>query len=238
MASDSGRARGRVDSDGRIMVNGSRVRLRVWLAVCVLGLAGVALFDLTRSVPQPVSDESAGVGAPPAQAPAALRSSHPVRGDHIDQPLVPPRRLPLRPEPHALNNAAAPPPPAAAPPQDELPAAQQEAGDDEATGLALFPPPGTQALQRGIIVHEGFELPPGYVRHYQATDDGERVPAILMFHPDFKLVDENGRPVPLPADRIVPPEMAPPGMPIQMLEVPDDPDRPAAENPAEQDAVP
>ena len=42
------------------------------------------------------------------------------------------------------------------------------------TGIALFPPLGTDPIKRGIVVPEGFELPPGYVRHYQTTDDGER----------------------------------------------------------------
>ncbi len=87
-------------------------------------------------------------------------------------------------------------------------------------GIAVFPPPGTKPIKRGILVPEDFELPPGYVRHYQATDDGQRVPAILMFHPDYHPVDERGAPIPLPADRVVPPEMAPPGMPVEMLQVP------------------
>ena len=42
-----------------------------------------------------------------------------------------------------------------------------------------------------------FELPEGYVRHYQSTDDGEQLPAILMFHPDYEFVDEQGQVVPL-----------------------------------------
>ena len=41
-----------------------------------------------------------------------------------------------------------------------------------------------------------------------------------MFHPDYKPVDANGNLVPLPEDRVVPPQMAPPGMPIAILEVP------------------
>ena len=90
------------------------------------------------------------------------------------------------------------------------------------TGMALFPPPGTKPIKRGIIVPEDFDLPPGYVRHYQATDDGQRVPAILMFHPDYKPVDEHGAPIPLPEDRVVPADMAPSGLPIQMLEPPED----------------
>jgi hypothetical protein len=88
------------------------------------------------------------------------------------------------------------------------------------TGLALFPALGTKPIKRGLIVPEGFQLPPGYVRHYQATDDGAQLPAILMFHPDYAPRDAAGNAVPLPADRIVPPELAPKGMPIQYLEPP------------------
>jgi hypothetical protein len=91
---------------------------------------------------------------------------------------------------------------------------------DQPTGIALFPPPGTDPIKRGIVVPEGFELPEGYVRHYQATDDGEPLPAILMFHPDYDFVDEHGAPLEIPADRIVPPEMAPAGLAIEMLDVP------------------
>ena len=88
----------------------------------------------------------------------------------------------------------------------------------EHAGIAVFPPPGTKPVKRGIIVPEDFELPEGYVRHYQTTDDGRRLPAILMFHPDFAPVDANGTPIPLPADRIVPPEMAPPGLAPRVLD--------------------
>ena len=87
-------------------------------------------------------------------------------------------------------------------------------------GIRSFPPPGTKPIKRGIIVPEGFELPPGYVRHYQATDDGKQLPAILMFHPDYEFVDAQGRPVSLPENRVVPPDMAPPGLPIEILQVP------------------
>ena len=92
------------------------------------------------------------------------------------------------------------------------------AGEKE--GIAAFPPPGTDPPKSGILVPEDYELPPGYVRHYQVTDDGKRLGAILMFSPDYEFVDQAGRPVPVPANRIVPPEMAPPGLPIRMLELP------------------
>ena len=75
---------------------------------------------------------------------------------------------------------------------------------------------------RGIIVPDDVELPPGYVRHYQSTFEGRLLSPILMFHPDYQPVDERGAPIPLPEDRVVPPDMAPAGIPVQMLDVPED----------------
>ncbi|MFN8645054.1 MAG: hypothetical protein U0802_26525, partial [Candidatus Binatia bacterium] len=95
------------------------------------------------------------------------------------------------------------------------------AGGGEPSGIALFPPPGTDPPKPGIIVPDEFPLPPGYVRHFQVTDDGQPLPPILMFHPDFEWVDAQGRPIELPADHVVPPDLAPPGMPLRLLEVPD-----------------
>jgi hypothetical protein len=88
----------------------------------------------------------------------------------------------------------------------------------EQAGMAAFPPPGTKPIKRGLVVPDDFELPPGYVRHYQTTDDGRPLLPILMFHPDFAGVDENGNPIAVPEDRIVPPELAPPGLPLHTLD--------------------
>lgn len=88
------------------------------------------------------------------------------------------------------------------------------------TGLGAFNPPGTRPPLIGLAVPEDFVLPAGYVRHYQATDDGQRIEAILMFSPDFKRFDASGRELNLPADRVVPPELAPPGLPIRRIVVP------------------
>jgi hypothetical protein len=88
------------------------------------------------------------------------------------------------------------------------------------TGLGAFQPPGTRPPLVGLAVPEGFELPPGYVRHYQATDDGQRIEPILMFSPDHPPLDATGRPIAIPADRVVPPELAPPGMPLRRIVVP------------------
>jgi hypothetical protein len=87
-------------------------------------------------------------------------------------------------------------------------------------GIAAFPPPGTDPPKAGVIVPDGVELPEGYVRHYQTTDDGQPLPPILMFHPDYTFTDELGNPVAVPPDRVVPPELVPPGMPVQMLAIP------------------
>ena len=81
-------------------------------------------------------------------------------------------------------------------------------------GLGAFSPPGTRPPLVGLAVPEEFALPEGYVRHYQATDDGQRIEPILMFSPDVRW------PFAIPADRVVPPELAPPGLPIRRIEIP------------------
>jgi hypothetical protein len=88
------------------------------------------------------------------------------------------------------------------------------------TGLGAFSPPGTRPPLIGLAVPEDFILPPGYVRHYQATDDGQRIEPILMFAPDFQAFDADHHPVAMPPDRVVPPELAPPGLPIRRIVVP------------------
>ena len=90
----------------------------------------------------------------------------------------------------------------------------------ERGGLGAFQPPGTRPPLIGLAVPEDFVLPEGYVRHYQATDDGQRIEAILMFAPDRPFFDAAGRPIAIPADRVVPPELAPPGLPIRRIEIP------------------
>lgn len=88
------------------------------------------------------------------------------------------------------------------------------------SGLGAFSPPGTRPPMVGLAVPEDFVLPPGYVRHHQATDDGQRIEAILMFAPDFQLYDAAHNPIPMPKDRVVPPELAPPGLPIRRIVIP------------------
>jgi hypothetical protein len=87
-------------------------------------------------------------------------------------------------------------------------------------GLAAFSPPGTRPPLVGLAVPEDFPLPDGYVRHHQATDDGQRIEAILMFTPDRQFVDAAGRPIAIPENRVVPPELAPPGLPVRRITIP------------------
>ena len=88
------------------------------------------------------------------------------------------------------------------------------------SGIGAFNPPGTSPPLIGLAVPEDFKLPEGYVRHYQATDDGQRIEPILMYSPDFEFFDSAGRRIDIPADRVVPPGMAPPGLTSRRITVP------------------
>ena len=88
------------------------------------------------------------------------------------------------------------------------------------TGIGAFPPPGTSPPLIGLAVPDDYVLPKGYVRHFQATDDGQRIEPILMYSPDFEFFDSAGRRIEIPPDRVVPPEMAPPGLPLRPIEIP------------------
>jgi hypothetical protein len=87
-------------------------------------------------------------------------------------------------------------------------------------GLGAFNPPGTRPPLVGIAVAEDFALPPGYVRHHQVTDDGQRIEPILMFSPDHPLVAAAGQAAAQPQDLVVPPALAPAGLPIRHIVVP------------------
>jgi hypothetical protein len=88
------------------------------------------------------------------------------------------------------------------------------------SGIGAFNPPGTSPPLVGLAVPVDFPLPEGYVRHHQATDDGQSIEAILMFSPDFEFFDASGRPIAIPENRVVPPNMAPPGLPIRSIRIP------------------
>lgn len=198
-----------------------QVRGSVWLLAGALVLVALAFLLLVR--PLLGARPRASADAAPAGAVTATTPSS--RDDQRRAGPAPPapdaRRA--RPVPRAAAAPPAPPPAAtaAAATAGEAPPPADAGGGEEASGIALFPPPGTNPPKPGIVVPDDFELPPGYVRHHQVTDDGTQLPPILMFHPDFEWVDAQGRPIELPADHVVPADLAPPGMPVRMLEVPD-----------------
>ncbi len=88
------------------------------------------------------------------------------------------------------------------------------------SGIGAFSPPGTSPPLVGLAVPDDFALPEGYVRHFQSTDDGQPIEAILMFSPDFQFFDASGRPLQIPENRVVPPELAPPGLAIRPIKIP------------------
>lgn len=193
------------------------VRPIVALGLCVLAvILGWPLLRGEGTVERPLPDK------PPAMAPPAppMVSHATASGAAPDAPRVA----------AAPAAAARPDGPASAdprrpevsgePPADGTVADAAGAEPETPSGIGLFPPPGTDPPKAGIIVPDDYELPPGYVRHYQATDDGQQLQPILMFHPDFQPVDDRGRPLKLPKDRVVPPNLAPPGLPIEKLPVP------------------
>lgn len=143
----------------------------------------------------------------------------PVEGSDLhagdDAPQAAPDARP-RPAPDDLAAYVAPGQPA--PKMEDVIETLHDAGIHG--GLGAFNPPGTSPPLVGLAVPEDFPLPEGYVRHYQATDDGQRIEPILMFSPDFVFRDRNGRIIDIPENRVVPPHLAPPGLPLRPIDIP------------------
>jgi hypothetical protein len=205
----------RARSDGVTIAPGHRPgKARLALAGAA-AIAALAVFALFRT-PAPASDPQ------PAQLPA-VASAPPELGlaDSRLPPAHPAPERSARPAP-ARDEAAPVDEPA---PQREATSGGDEIGDARTpSGIALFPPRGSDPVRVGLVVPDDFELPEGFVRHYQVTDDGQELPPILVVHPDYELLDAQGNPVPRPEGGVVPPELAPPGMPIETLVVPEPPD--------------
>lgn len=198
--------------DGVKVVAHAGVRKSVWLVTAAFALLALSLPLLyfaagpRRTLPAPEEPEpSSRVAAAPTDEPDA------------PQPEIEKRRAkPVALQRESATEAEKPTDP---PAREDAPFSFGPAG--EKTGMALFPPHGTKPIKIGIVVPEDFEVPEGYLRHYQSNDDGELLPAILLFHPDYQWVDEAGEVVELPADGVVPADMAPPGLAIEMLEMPE-----------------
>lgn len=200
-----------VDSDGVTRIQRKSTGSGMWIVGLALGFTLVCLLLSAWLVSSP-----APVPPTPEAGPVRLAQAEPEPSPTPSRPV--PKTAPPAPRPQSD-----PAPPSSEPGPQREPEAREAEPSGPAEGLNLYRP-GTKPLKQGIIVPEDFELPPGYVRHYQATDNGERVKPILMFHPDHKPVDSSGAPVELPSSRVVPPEMAPPGMPLDILELPEGPE--------------
>ncbi len=229
MTPEPRKTRARIDADGVKVVEVAGVRRSVWLiALALLLVVAASLLAWRVGLRANAPGVEAEAAVDTARAPAAVAAAGSV--------LAAPSAL-AKPRAHTVQRRQpappAPPPPASTEAPPSVPPPLPEFPDGPVggpSGIAAFPPPGTDPPKAGILVPEDFELPEGYVRHYQATDDGKPLPAILMFHPDFEFFDENGQPIELPEDLIVPPELAPPGMPIEpFAPPPPPPDEPVFE---------
>jgi hypothetical protein len=219
------------DGDGVRVIRESGPSLRPALVFAALALlaAGLGYWQLRPSKMTDAPRHAHGDVVPPPAPAAAINvepSQPPPRTEApmtIKAPLpAEPRLLPTAPDDARSGDSndiatyvsPTDPEPTAA----ELIQALRDSG--ETGGLAAFNPPGTSPPMVGLAVPEDFPLPAGYVRHHQVTDDGQPIEAILMFAPDYVLRDAAGRVLPIPEDRVVPPELAPPGLALRQIEIP------------------
>jgi hypothetical protein len=205
-------------------------RWRRWASLLVLGLAIGAgagyLFYLPQWQTSPPDHAEQEKRTDPAATTVFVASrahvAAPPRAARLSSPTVhepePPDdyELPSQ-DPDDVSSYISPGDPV--PTMADVIAALHDAGIHD--GLGAFNPPGTSPPLQGLVVPEDFELPEGYVRHHQVTDEGEPIEPILMFSPDFEFYDESGSRIELPPDRVVPPELAPPGMPLVQVQIPE-----------------
>jgi hypothetical protein len=235
MASHPGQPRVRVDGDGVRTLESRGTRRLGWLiaAAIALPVGGTLLaIAMIRTSPRSAAPprvatrvESAAPAADP-DAPAGARPAHAAVAP--DAPSLAAVAAPGGAREHVVPRRVERPKTAsAAATDDEKPnidgrdAIPALIAAGETGGITVFPLPGTKPIKRGLVVPDDFPLPEGYVRHYQTTDDGEQLPAILMFHPDYDFVNDRGEPIAVPADRVVPADLAPPGLEPKMLDVPE-----------------
>jgi hypothetical protein len=186
---------------------GHRMLAAALLLACVGGIGYFALHEPARA--------RAGADGP---APSAHVADATPPSDATAMPREPldARRIQDRPAADDLASVIVPGTPV--PTMGEVIEGLHKAGIR--TGLGAFNPPGTSPPLVGLAVPEDFVLPEGYVRHHQATDDGQAIEPILMYSPDYEFLDAAGNPVAIPADRVVPASHAPAGLPIRQVRIP------------------
>ncbi|MDI1482894.1 hypothetical protein [Polyangium sp. y55x31] len=227
-----GAERRSVDRDGVVHVELRRGGFPMGPVAIGLVATGILAFLSWQWRAESPAEAAAGATAKPGQttearAPARPKGAPTLRLATRSAPAadVAPKERAVRAEDSEPAGEEGPDEPSA--PDDPAGAADEGAGPaagagKEKTGIHAFPAPGTKRIKPGLVVPDDFPLPPGYVRHYQATDKGRMLEPILLYHPDYELVDANGKVIPIPPDRVVPPDMAPEGLPLATLEVPAD----------------
>jgi hypothetical protein len=209
----------------RVIDKGASSRRAAWsymaLAAAVVAASVAYLLGTQRTsvrapdAPQEVAQSDARKAAPGiARVDTGVRIPRRIASPVIDQNEEPFEVPSLDPDDVAAHIRPGDPEPTAA----ELIEALHHAGIR--SGIGAFNPPGTSPLLEGVPVPEDYELPEGYVRHYQVTDEGEPLEAILLFSPDYEFYDADGRLIPIPENRVVPPELAPPDLPLPPVSPP------------------
>ncbi len=210
------------ERQARPPATGGAGRGRRWLAtlLVLVVVGGIGYFLLQQPPPPP----SGGEGPEPAATAPAGADGNPANATSMKPHGTTARRVRAAQDPDDLAAHAIPGEPA--PTMGEVIEGLHRAGIR--SGLGAFNPPGTSPPLVGLAVPDDYVLPEGYVRHHQATDDGQPIEPILMYSPDYEFVDAAGQPLAIPADRVVPPQHAPPGLPIRQIRIPPphDPDSP------------
>lgn len=190
----------RLDPDGvRHRRRGRSLWLRAAGGCLLVALVGAGGVLALRPEERPAGDPGPSPAVPPGSPAPRLEEPPPLPRDPAERAML-----------KALQQANAAG-------ERTIRVEQLGAGDG---GIYAFPRPGTKPVRGGLLVPDDYVLPPGFVRHVQTTDDGRQLPPILTFHPDFHPTDAQGRPVEVPPDRIVPPELAPPDLPQRWFEPP------------------
>lgn len=211
----------RTDSDGvRITVHPARGASLLYKLLALAVVGGLALYVITMTTRSASTDDggnaapSTGADGSTVQSASAASVSPPGASTTAN------RQVNARPlqshDPQDLANFVSPGAPA--PKMEQVIEELHKAGIH--TGLGAFSPPGTSPPLKGLAVPPDYVLPPGYVRHGQATDDGQAIEPILMYSPDFEGFDSKGERIDVPESRIVPAHLAPPGLPVRVIEIP------------------
>ena len=214
----------RKDADGvRITSPGGSRSTWLYKALVLVLIASIAGYLVMKAIPRgqsptgstgaddAVSDVRAGDGSRQQEGLAAAASA---ASTSAGRPVT--AQPAQAHDPNDLSNLALPGQPA--PKMGEVIDELHKVGIH--SGLGAFPPPGTSPPLIGLAVPDDYALPEGYVRHSQATDDGQRIEAILMYSPDFEFFDSSGKRSEIPGDRVVPAHLAPPGLPIRPIRIP------------------